>query len=315
MGNEPSENQEIAPQPPPQKPKRTLWNTIRDSFLEYRPEAKPWHEYLGERMQGMKLKRWVFYSILAFALSALAGYFVHRTEKTSFNSAISATNDFYKDELGKAHDANTSLTQKVSDAEHREDMMRQERDKCQMILAPFEAFAIAKYTNAPIDQRLDLLSQTMISIANALDYEKPKLSLQINGITLTNISISSRQDTNLISPNITILLDTNRNITFEISNDAEITAEGVSIDFMADLAPTNVASGNWTLEPKGEALNNRMNHWHLVATDSIGQLAYWTPQTIQILPSYSKPILVGIFTLRANHSKNLLYMVLFTFQN
>ena len=79
------------PAAPPGKPKRTFLDMLRDVFLERYPEAKPVHAYLDERMPGMRLKRWVFYSGLALILSALIGMLVHYTEKSISNSKISAT--------------------------------------------------------------------------------------------------------------------------------------------------------------------------------------------------------------------------------
>jgi hypothetical protein len=61
-------------------PRKTFLGMLRDVILERYPEAKPVHAYLGERMPGMKLKRWVFYSGLALFLSTLTGVIVHYTD-------------------------------------------------------------------------------------------------------------------------------------------------------------------------------------------------------------------------------------------
>ncbi|MGA2854599.1 MAG: hypothetical protein ABSE90_10790 [Verrucomicrobiota bacterium] len=42
-----------------QKHKRGFWGTVWDSLFERYPEAKPWREYLAERIGVMRLKKWI----------------------------------------------------------------------------------------------------------------------------------------------------------------------------------------------------------------------------------------------------------------
>ena len=170
-----SEAPKKAPPTPPPKQRRTFLNTLRDSLLELRPEAKPWREYLVDRMQGMKLKRWVFYCALASVLSILLCVGVHYRDRSVSNSEILATNVFFSEAIGKLHDECTALSQKLADAQHSEDVMRQERDKYQVMLAPFEAMALTRFTNGSIDQRLDLLAQSISFVTNALAFAVPNL--------------------------------------------------------------------------------------------------------------------------------------------
>ncbi len=178
---------------------------------------------------------------------------------------------------------------------------KQDRDKYQMMLAPFEAMAIVKYTNAPMEQRLTLLSEMLVSI-------EPELNLEVEGIMLTNITFQLGSP---IMPNITIMIGTNRDIPFKVGNVSESTAEHLTIDFVANIDPTNISADQWTLEPKN---SDGENHWHLVATDTYGKDETWHTQTIHLKPSWRQNFLLGQIRTHAGRSKTKEYVVLFTFQ-
>jgi hypothetical protein len=186
---------------------------------------------------------------------------------------------------------------------------KQERDKYQMMLAPFEAYAIAKYTNAPLDQRLELYGQTLSAITNALASDKPVLHLEING---TKIGGYESPKPGVRIPSSPILLNTNRQIAMHIFNDSETTAEHISVDFIADIAPTNVLADQWILEPRNA---NGWNHWHLVATDSYGSFQVWFPQTIEISQNFKQKYLVAQFIIHADRSKSRVYSINCILQN
>jgi hypothetical protein len=177
------------------------------------------------------------------------------------------------------------------------------------MLSPFEAFALAKYTNAPIEQRLEMLSATMSLITNALASDRPILHLEINGTKIASCeSPKLGENLNLVP----ILLNTNRQIGLHIFNDSEVTAEHITIDFMAPVDSTNILADQWILEPKNP---NGWNQWHSVAADSYGDIQVWSPQTVVISQGFKQRFLTGEFFIHADRSATWAYAVSFIFQN
>jgi hypothetical protein len=145
---------------------------------------------------------------------------------------------------------------------------KQDRDKYQMMLAPFQAMAIAKYTNAPMDQRLDLLANEMSVITNVLaglklaglKFEKPSFIFFLNGKQVTNDSI--------------ITLPKDRKIIFTIVNKGNITAENLTADFSAPTDATNVDSPGWSeqnsiVNSKTMQKIEEFSHWTVVSDHSV----------------------------------------------
>jgi hypothetical protein len=171
-----------------------------------------------------------------------------------------------------------------------------DRDKNQLMLAPFEAMAIAKNTNAPLNQRLDLLVNAMTAVTNAIASDKPVLHLEINGFKFTSYESPKVGD---VMPSTSLLLNTNRQIALFVVNDSTVTAEHITVDFVADIDSSNILADQWVLEPK--VLGGR-NHWHSVATDTQGAMGGWTPQTIVISQTFKNRFLNGQFLIHADRS-------------
>ena len=256
-------------------------------------------------------KPWILILMLILYIMFLgfrSGY-----QKIQSADLLTKTNVLYSDVIGnlKTEIADTNsyfvgefnnLKGQLADAKH-------DRDHYQEMLAPFEAYALAKYTNAPIDERLELYGQTLSVITNELAGDRPILHLEINGAKCGNYESPKLGTILQYTPT---LVNTNRRIALYIVNDSEVTAEKTSIDFIADIDPTNVLADQWLLEPKSA---NGWNHWHLVATDSYGDVQGWYPQAIIISQHFNQPFLMTQFSIHADRSKTWVYPVSFKFQN
>jgi hypothetical protein len=92
------------------------------------------------------------------AVAIIAGitfWLTHSLTEVNIDTEISGVTNYFNGEI-------SNLRGQLTDA-------KQDRDKYQVMLAPFEAMAIAKYTNAPLDQRLDLLANQMGTIQTNTD--------------------------------------------------------------------------------------------------------------------------------------------------
>ena len=231
----------------------------------------------------------------------IAVYFTHHFTEGDVDAKIYNATNYWGAELVKREFDISELKGEMADAKH-------DRDHYQEMLAPFEAYAIAKYTNAPLDQRLEFYGQTLSVITNELASDKPVIYLEINGTKITSFESPKPGE---IMPTTPVLLNTNRQIVLHIFNDSMVTAEHLTIDFMADIDPTNVLSDQWFLEPPS---SNGWNHWHLVATDSYGASQAWYPQTIIISQNFNQPILTAQFSIHADRSKTWGYSIKFMLQ-
>jgi hypothetical protein len=271
---------------PEKKPTRSE-EDIDDVLWEI-PFARPiWKFFVRE---GKAVKNgWVAVAVIV----GVAVYFTHHWTNSDVDAKISDATNYFG---GVISDLKGQLTDAKSD-----------RDKYELMLAPFQAAALKIYTNAPLDQRLEILASTMNVVTNELANDKPILHLEINGtrpVAFESVKVGE------MLPATPILLNTNNQIALAIYNDSQITAEHVSVDFIAAIDPTNVLADQWMLEPKTPSGEN---HWHLVATDSYGALEFWFPQTITISHNFQQQLLLGRFTIHADHSMSWTYSIALAF--
>ena len=253
------------------------------------PFARPvWNFFVRE---GKAVKNgWVAVLIIA----AIVFWFTHSWTQDGVDAKISGLENSFKSQ--------------ISEIKGQLDDAKQDRDKYQLLLAPFQAMAIAKYTNAPLEQRLELYSQTLSAVTNELESDRPIIHLEINGQKFTSY-VSPKLGTAIqLTP---LILNTNRQIALQIYNDSETTAEHATVDFMADTDPTNIVADQWTLEPKS---SGGMNHWRSVSDESIGSIGNWDFQTITISQNYNQPSLVAQIFIHADRSKTSEYAIGFIIQ-
>lgn len=125
---------------------------------------------------------------------------------------------------------------------------KQDRDKYQIMLAPFQAMAIKIYTNVPIEERMEFftvqMSQSQSNILNALESEKPSFELSINDEIVTNGS--------------KIYLKQPRVVRLTVANVSSVTAEQLQIDLEtpSEIDKTNISAGfSWKEEPLSTVKN------------------------------------------------------------
>jgi hypothetical protein len=91
----------------------------------------------------------------------VAVWITHSRTEGDIDEKLSGITNYFSGQISGLNNQLSDLKGQLKDA-------RQDRDKYQMMLAPFEAMAIAKYTNAPMDQRLDLLGNEMTAMESAI---------------------------------------------------------------------------------------------------------------------------------------------------
>jgi hypothetical protein len=137
---------------------------------------------------------------------------------------------YYESSLRKEQDTNTRLTQQVKDEQRGADIARQERDTAKTQLAPFEAMALAKYTNRPMEESLRMLTDTLVFLTN-----RPNLTLEINGKPFET--------------NVPVIVSPNQLISLSAINNGSATVEHVGIDISLSCDATNVTASGWQPEP------------------------------------------------------------------
>lgn len=208
----------------------------------------------------------------------------------NLTNTIEATNSYYISKIGKLRDSISELNGELTDA-------KQDRNHYQEMLAPFEAMAIAKYTNAPMDQRLDLLTESMDSFTNILNEiqsEKPKLQLRINGIILPYVDNSP----GAVVTGTQISIKKTDAISITISNSSVNTASHIVIDFLAPIDPTNIEAVGWSQQPS----NGIGNHWDTMSDFSTAQYESFLASPLKISPNFKAQYLYAQIIYHAENS-------------
>lgn len=160
--------------------------------------------------------------------------------------------------------------------------------------------AIAKYTNAALDQRLDLLANEMSEIS-----KQAILSMQINDRTnLIQTDVQSGQTVTV--SNVVVLHD--RQIQIYLSNKSKFPALKGCVDFLAKIDATNVDCPGWIPQPS-DTLGN--NHWRYDVDRSIAKDHAWHISTVTLSTNYSGKSFIGRFETDADNSEALDYLIQF----
>jgi uncharacterized membrane-anchored protein YhcB (DUF1043 family) len=149
----PAAQQATNSQPEPQTPATTPQKQFLHTLIDELPHAKAIQGFIYREGKAV-WNGWIVFGIIA----AIVAWF-----------AFSKGYDFGAKKL-------ESVQGELKDA-------KQDRDKYQMMLAPFQAMAMQIYTNVPIDKRLEHLtaqfSSTSSNLLAALDADKPVFELYI----------------------------------------------------------------------------------------------------------------------------------------
>jgi hypothetical protein len=175
--------------------------------------------------------------------------------------------------------------EKISDLKGQLTDAKHDRDHYQELLAPFEAYAMAKFTNEPNEERLNLLlkqvefsTASLSNIFTEIEQEKPKL------ITIIN---AQKVSSNMI---LHITKQASRGMQFIVMNIGGGTANGISVIFSAPIANSNVVmSGQWYWGgPEYETNNAIWNHWDLSGKGLIPRGGYDVSPIISISTNYAQ---------------------------
>jgi hypothetical protein len=225
----------------------------------------------------------------------LAVWITHSRTESGIDAKISGITNYFNGQI-------SNLTGQLADARH-------DRDHYQEMLAPFEAFAIAKYTNAPIDQRLDLLFADLSAITNALQQMESKeinLSLMIND--QTNLASSPYSPEGTWSPNNIITLSKTKEIRLTIMNGSEYSADRPSITFTVPIDSMYISAPGWEPYPKDLA---GYSVWRLSLNDYLMSFNMLPETPMFVLPTFTGTNIAALIEISSANSKSSYYTVNF----
>jgi hypothetical protein len=207
----------------------------------------------------------------AFAVFTVIAFWggCHYSER-NIDAKLSGITNYFSGELDKKEADISELRGELSDA-------KADRDKNQLMLAPFQAMAIAKYTNAPMDQRLDLLAQGMAAITNALGNlhsDIPSFELRVN------------DSTNSIMSGSVLALSEAREIKLWVGNIGNATAENLTIAITAPISSANLNFSGWRPQAGIVELNT------MKTLDWLGEWRTVSDQSVAIGDAFEAPPLI-----------------------
>lgn len=247
---------ELPEKQPEQKPTPNQ-ETVDDLLWEI-PFARPiWKFFVRE---GKAVKNgWVAVAVVV----GITVWITYSKTAAGIDARVSGLTNYFNGEI-------SGLKGQLSEA-------KQDRDKYQMLLAPFEAMAISKYTNAPMDQRLDLLITGMVAITNALGSlhtDIPSFELRVN------------DSTNLIAGGSVVALSNAREIRLWVRNIGEATAENLTIAFSAPVSSPDLNFSSWRPQAGIVKLNT------MEKLDWIGEWRIVSDQSVAIGEAFEAPPLI-----------------------
>jgi hypothetical protein len=266
--------------PPEQKP--TPNQEAVDDLLWDIPFARPiWKFFVRE---GKAVRHgWVAVAVIV----VIAVYFTRLWTKGDVDKNISDATNYFG---GVALD----LRGQLSDA-------KQDRDKYQLMLAPFQAAALKIYTNEPLNQRLDFLAKEMDGIS-----KQAIIELRINDST--NLVITELPPGAVFTCSNSITLN-DRKIRVGLLNESKYPAINSFVNFLGPFDPSNLTIVGWSLEPQSDA---GINHWRYCADHSIPKNYTWLASTIEISTNIKSGYFVSRFDIGADNAEIKSYWIGFT---
>jgi len=178
---------------------------------------------------------------------------------------------------------------------------KQERDKYQLMVVPFQAAALKIYTNEPLEGRLDLLAGELGEMS-----KQAQIELWINGTTNLILTDGEPGDALVVSNFITLA---DRKIRIGILNKSKYPAIHANIDFLVPLGPTNFSLPGWDSQP---AETPRYSNWRYDSEHSVPRNCVWNISTIEVNTNYSGNFFQGAFTISADNAETKQYYISFT---
>lgn len=255
--------------------------------------------------------KWGFVLILLGLLTWGAISITHYCDKNDLKEVVH-TNEINIAEITKTNlAAIAGLSEKVVTLKEENSQMRQERDKYQMLLAPFQALALTTYTNGTVEQKLEKLGETILDVQNTIAFEKPNLLVEVNGEKLTPLTVHFEgQMTNYIGSPINaavILIPKSREVSFKVTNVSGAPAERLTILLSAQIEATNMISVGWNYM----SFNKDIHQWSIVADNSVAEKVPFFANTLQISTNFSGAAFFGNITVYANRAKTVAYPAVF----
>jgi hypothetical protein len=270
------------------------------------PELEPWlkdgREWLKKgksHIQGAFLHPWEFIVSCLWALLSWNTLLILILCVFAYKTGEWIT----ANENSKLTEANHTLEKNLTSLDGQLKEVKQDRDKYQMMLAPFQAMAVKLYTNTPVEDRLNLFSSQMFNISSNLSFEmereRPKFIIYVNDKLITNNSTISLEDT--------------RELFITVKNLSPISASGLSVDFSipVGISATNLLFGaDWHQEPPTtDTIDNVITtniifyHWEWMAARVVAPYGGFQVSSIKFLTNTTYIATCAIIEVYAEHSE------------
>jgi len=175
-------------------------------------------------------------AVIALVFGASGGcFFRGRLAKQQVKTEQTAA-QVHHDNWQSERDANQKKGEEILGLKVDLNGVKQERDSAKDRLVKWEALAATLNPDDPPSKRLDLLFEQLQSMTNILQYLDPSkvtLDLYVNDQEITN--------------DLPILLPHDGQIRIKVKNRGELTAENVTVMFLANLAQTNLLAEHWQI--------------------------------------------------------------------
>jgi hypothetical protein len=238
-------------------------------------------------LEGKAVKNgWIAFFV--FTLIAFWGG-CHYSER-NIDTKLSGITNYFGGILAKRESDISELKGQLSE-------VKQERDKYQLMLAPFQAAALKIYTNEPLNQRLDLLATEMGNIS-----KQANVIFRINdneNLVTTDDPIGTYFT---ISNRIAI---TNGQMRLGLINKSKYPAINGFVDFAAGVDSTNLILNDWAQQPAEPG----GGHWRYSVEKSIPHNHDWHIATIMLSTNFTKGRFWGRFDVGADNSETKTYYV------
>jgi hypothetical protein len=257
--------------PPEQKPTPT--QEAVDDLLWEIPFARPiWKFFVRE---GKAVKHgWVAVAVIV----AIVVFFTHRWTEGDVDAKILTATNYFGGVLAKKESDISALKGQLAEA-------KEELNKCQLTLTPYQALTIAKLGPEPII-----------------------LGLTVNGINIPNVDTTP----GAVVSCLMFPINKTNIIIINLVNRSKMTAANPVLRFSAEIDPTNIMTDGWQLEPKSDDLKN---HWHQQKIVSLPQQTIFQLPPLKISPNFKCKSVEVRFLAVADNSTSFQFCVDFIFNN
>jgi hypothetical protein len=197
----------------------------------------------------------------------------------------------------------SGINDKMSDLKGQLTDAKQDRDKYQTMLAPFQAAALKIYTNEPLNRRLDLLANEMGEI--------PKLANVDLVINSSGDFVICDMPSTIPTAASNIVILTDRKISVGLYNESKYPAINAFVNFVAPIGTTNVNADGWFTEPQNQ---DGRNHWQYTVDHSIARYYTHKMSTVDISTNFTPDFFIGEFDIGADNAESKAYLIGFRFQ-